>query len=279
MDIVADLAIPLPLTVIGTMLGVPRADHVQVKAWASALGGIADLDPTPEGLERAIRDWRRSALMRGAHRHAPAPTWEESVRGTGDRRGGRRPAVHLNWYICQVLLIAGHETTTGLLGNAVQLLLAHPDVLEAVRQTPHMLPGFIEEVLRYDSPVQVRTRLATQELPLGGQRVAAGQALLLLVGAATATRVCSGTRTVSISGGRPTTIWPSAKDPTIAWAPLWHAWRAGWPEILLEKLPKLALAPGAQLCRPPNLACGAGSRCRSCSRRRCRHFPVRPLTL
>ena len=70
-----------------------------------------------------------------------------------------------------MLLIAGHETTTGLLGNAVQLLLAHPDVLEAVRQTPHMLPGFIEEVLRYDSPVQVRTRLATQELPLRGQRV------------------------------------------------------------------------------------------------------------
>ena len=257
MDIVADLAIPLPLTVIGTMLGVPRADHVQVKAWASALGGIADLDPNPEGLERALRALEAFRDYVGGliatHQRQPGKNLLGAL-VTVEEAGVRLSPDELV-AICQVLLIAGHETTTGLLGNAVQLLLAHPDVLEAVRQTPHMLPGFIEEVLRYDSPVQVRTRLATQELPLGGQRVAAGQALLLLVGAA----------------NRDPRMFRDPDCFDLQRTPNHHLAFGEGPhyclgaalarlegrmavEILLEKLPKLALAPGSQLRRQPNFS-------------------------
>jgi hypothetical protein len=173
--------------------------------------------------------------------------------------------------ICQVLLIAGHETTTGLLGNAVQLLLARPDVLAAVRQTPQLLPGFIEEVLRYDSPVQVRTRLATQELPLGGQRVAAGQALLLLVGAA----------------NRDPQVFRDPDHVDIQRTPNHHLAFGEGPhyclgaalarlegritvEILLERCRSWPWPLGRSYVGSPILACGAGSRCRSCSRDGCR---------
>jgi cytochrome P450 len=257
MDIVTDVAIPLPLTVIGTMLGVPREDHVQVKAWASALGGIADLDPNPEVLARALQALEafRDYVGRLIATHQRQPGDDllgalVTVEEAGDRISPDELVA-----ICQVLLIAGHETTTCLLGNAVQLLLAHPDVLEAVRQTPPLLPGFIEEVLRYDSPVQVRTRLATQELPLGGQRVAAGQAVLLLVGAA----------------NRDPRMFRDPDQVDIQRTPNHHLAFGEGPhyclgaalarlegriavEILLEKMPKLALAPGSQLRRQPNFS-------------------------
>jgi cytochrome P450 len=257
MDIVTDLAIPLPLTVISTMLGVRRADHVHVKAWASVLGGIADLDPNPGVLERALQALEafRDYVGRLIAKHQRQPGDDllgalVTVEEAGDRLSPDELVA-----ICQVLLIAGHETTTGLLGNAVQLLLAHPDVLAALRQTPQLLPGFIEEVLRYDSPVQVRTRLATQELPLGGQRVAAGQALMLLLGAA----------------NRDPRVFRDPDRFDLQRTPNHHLAFGEGPhyclgaalarlegriavEILLETMPKLALAPGSQLRRQPNFS-------------------------
>jgi cytochrome P450 len=255
MDIVSDLAIPLPLTVIGTMLGVPREDHVRLKGWASALGGIADLDPTPEVLEQALRASGafRDYVDRLIAKHQRQPGDDllgtlVSLEEAGDQLS---PAELVG--ICQVLLIAGHETTTCLLGNAVQLLLTHPDILGAVRQAPQLLPGLIEEVLRYDSPVQVRTRVATQDVELGGQRAGAGQALLLLLGAA----------------NRDPRAFRDADHFDIHRMPNHHlAFGEGSHyclgaalarlegriavEILLESMPNLALAPGSEIQRQPN---------------------------
>jgi cytochrome P450 len=254
MDIVTDLAIPLPLTVISTMLGVPRQDHVQVKAWASALGGIADLDPNPEVLEQALQALqafhtfvgRLIATQRQTENNLLAALL--AVEEAGDQLS---PGELVG--ICQVLLIAGHETTTCLLGNAVQQLLADADILGAVRQAPQLLPGFIEEILRYDSPVQVRTRVATQDLELAGQRVATGQGLLLLLGAA----------------NRDPRVFRNPDHFDMRRMPNHHLAFGEGPhyclgaalarlesrvalEILLERMPRLALAPGSKIHRQPN---------------------------
>jgi cytochrome P450 len=255
MDIVTDLAIPLPLTVIGTMLGVPREDHVRVKAWANTFGGVADLDPTPVALERALqaseafRDYV-GRLIAGHQRHpgddllgALVAVEEAGDQLTPDELVG----------ICQVLLIAGHETTTCLLGNAVQLLLARPNVFEEVRRASQVLPGFIEEVLRYDSPVPVRTRVAIQDLELGGQRVVTGESLLLLLGAA----------------NRDPRVFSSPDYFDILRMPNHHLAFGEGPhyclgsalarleariamELLLANMPKLTLAPGVEIHRQPN---------------------------
>lgn len=166
MDLVADLAVPLPLTVIGSMLGMPPADHPQVKAWANALGGIADLDPGEERLEHALaalHDFRAyvEGLIAGGHSEFLA-----TLQGT--------PSEELVGLV-QVLLIAGHETTTCLLGNAVRLLAGAPF---------ESLPRAVEEVARYDSPVALRTRRVASAFTLGGQDLRAGETVLVLLGAA-----------------------------------------------------------------------------------------------
>jgi pimeloyl-[acyl-carrier protein] synthase len=255
MDLVADLAIPLPLTVIGTMLGVPRGDHARVKAWASALGGIADLDPAPDVLDHALRaleafrDYVGTLIAR--HQRQPGDDLLGAL--VAVEESGDQLSFDELVGICQVLLIAGHETTTCLLGNAVQLLLAHPHILEALRQTPRLLPAFIEEVLRYDSPVPVRTRVATEDLEVGGQRVARDQTALILVGAA----------------NRDPRIFSDPDHFDIRRTPNHHLAFGEGPhyclgaalarlegriavELLLERMSTLALAPGAEIRRQPN---------------------------
>ena len=83
-----------------------------------------------------------------------------------------------------LLLLAGNETTTNLLGNAVDALLEHPEQLERVFGDPSLVPGWIEETLRWDSPVQMLTRETTQEVDLAGVRIPAGARVALLLGSA-----------------------------------------------------------------------------------------------
>jgi cytochrome P450 len=255
MDIVADLAIPLPLTVIGTMLGVPRQDHLQVKAWASALGGIADLDPNPAVLEQALQSLQafRNFVARLIATHDRQSENNLLAALVAVEEAGDQLSPGELVGICQVLLIAGHETTTCLLGNAVQQLLSNADILGALRQDLQLLPGFIEEILRHESPVQVRTRVARQDLELAGQRVATGQGLLLLLGAA----------------NRDPRVFRNPDRFDMRRTPNHHLAFGEGPhyclgaalarlesrvalEILLQRMPRLALAPGSKIHRQPN---------------------------
>jgi len=83
-----------------------------------------------------------------------------------------------------LLLVAGNETTTNLLGNAVDALLAHPDQLARVSADPRLIPGLVEETLRYDGPVQFLTRRTTREVELYGQRIPAQASVVALLGSA-----------------------------------------------------------------------------------------------
>jgi hypothetical protein len=83
-----------------------------------------------------------------------------------------------------LLLVAGHETTVNLIGNGVWALLQHPDQLRRLRDHPELIDTAVEELLRFDSPVQMTSRTPTRDLELGGQRISAGQTVVLFLGAA-----------------------------------------------------------------------------------------------
>ena len=186
MDVMSTLAVPLPITVIARMLGVPEEDQSRIKKWSDDLGSVADNDPGSEVLERA-----QESL--GQMREYIVDVIARLTRKPGDdllsalikvEESGDRLSHDELFGIVQVMLIAGQETTTNLLGNGLHALLAHPDQLQRLRDKPDLWAGAIEECLRYDSPVQSRTRVVTADIELGGQRIAAGQTLFLLVGAA-----------------------------------------------------------------------------------------------
>ena len=185
-DIMNGLAVPLPIAVITRMLGMPEADQARLKAWSDDLASVADNDPREEVLERAqqslsaMRGHVLSAVAERTHRRGPDLL---SALIAAEEAGDRLAPDELFGTV-QVLLIAGQETTTNLIGNALHALLEHPDALARLRAEPALMASAVEECARWDTPVQARTRVATADLELGGQAVSAGQTLFLLLGAA-----------------------------------------------------------------------------------------------
>ena len=186
LDVMAELAVPLPMTVICRMLGIPPTDQARIKRWSDDLGSIADNDPSIEVLERAQQSL---GLMReyilgviAARTRAPGDDLLSAL--IAAEESGDRLSPDELFGTVQVLLIAGQETTTCLIGNAVHALLTNPDQLARLRQSPALMATAVEECLRWDSPVQSRTRVATADMDIGGQRIPAGQTLFLLLGAA-----------------------------------------------------------------------------------------------
>ncbi|MFY1679638.1 MULTISPECIES: cytochrome P450 [unclassified Streptomyces] len=190
-DLVAEFAAPLPILVICELLGVPGEDHRMLRANALALqgagtgrsGGRADRHARAEAAaEEFTAYFRREAERRRD------PEWDDRddlltllVRA---RDGEAALSTELIVATCVHLLTAGHETTTNLLAKAVLALRAHPSALRELRKSPALIPGAIEELLRYDPPVQAITRRASDEAVLGGLRVARGSRVVALLGSA-----------------------------------------------------------------------------------------------
>lgn len=186
LDLMSVLAVPLPVGVICDLLGVPPEDQTRVKHWSDLLGGIADLDPEPNRLRLALEASEQFAAFvdelvtqqRGHHTESLLSALVE-VEQEGDKLGREEL-----FGLCQVLLIAGQETTTCLLGNACHLLAHREDLQQALRDDPETIPAFVEECVRWESPVQIRTRLAVEDAELGPASIKAGQAVQILIGAA-----------------------------------------------------------------------------------------------
>jgi cytochrome P450 len=189
MDVIADLAYPLPVTVIAEMLGVPPEDRARFKKWSDEisffLSGNAAEAP-PEELRRSLHsrgelvDYFRAVVAR---RRAQPQADLLTALAQAEEAGGRlsEDEVYDN---AVLLLIAGNETTTNLIGNGLLALLRHPDQLRKLQADPSLIPNAVEELLRYDGPVQFTTRVAKTDLTLGGQAVRAGQMVFLMLGAA-----------------------------------------------------------------------------------------------
>jgi len=187
MDVVTDLADPVPLTVIGELLGVPTADNPMLKRWSDHFAAFLDGSTlTPETAAQALQSigefmvyFRRLTLSRRGAPRADLLQALADAEVEGDRLSEDELLAN-----CVLLLAAGHETTTNLIANGLLALLQHREQLEALRDEPSLLPGAVNELLRFESPVQQTERLALDAAELGGVEIAAGQLILIILGAA-----------------------------------------------------------------------------------------------
>jgi hypothetical protein len=187
MDLITDLANPLPVIVIGEMMGLPREDRHLLKGWSDTLVGFLGAPlQTPEMFEEAVRgitsmeDYLRQVIAE--RRKRPGEDLISQLLAAEEQGGLLNEKEVLS--TCSLVLFAGHETTTNLMGNAVNALLEHPDQLAVLQREPGAVASAIEEVLRFDSPVQRQIRLAGEDLEVGGQHISKGQVLVLVIGSA-----------------------------------------------------------------------------------------------
>jgi cytochrome P450 len=185
-DLVEDLALPLPIMVIGELLGIPRADRGRCRAWTDWIGHVIDPIVTPDmqvAMNRAATEFGAYLTEQIRLRRAnPGPDLLSSLVRTDD--AGER--LTDDEVVANVLLLfnAGHETTVNLIGNGMLALLRHPDQMTLLRETPGLMSQAVEELIRYDSPVQVGARIMAADVPLGGTTIPAGAKVMLLYGAA-----------------------------------------------------------------------------------------------
>jgi cytochrome P450 len=186
-DLVQTLAYPLPVLVIAELLGFPRQDHAKLKRWSDEMAAALGFIPTEDDRIRAAkaRDEMRDyffdqivpRLRRSPDNSLVSRLLEMEARGEGLNED--------ELFSNSVLLLgAGHETTTGLISNGVLALLQHRDQLDALRADPSLIGSTVDELLRYDPPVQWVSRTAGQDLELGGQTIRRGELVLASLGAA-----------------------------------------------------------------------------------------------
>lgn len=186
MDVIRDFAYPLPVAVIAEMIGVPREDSERFKAWSDELAAFIGSAAATDKYARAargmteMRDYFRR--MVAARRTQP----REDIMSrliTAEERGDALSEDELV-ATCVMLLFAGHETTTNLIGNGVLALLHNPGELRALRDEPSLAVSAVEELLRYDGPNQAMVRIATEDFDLDGRRIRHGDRLFLMLNAA-----------------------------------------------------------------------------------------------
>jgi cytochrome P450 len=184
MDLSAEYAFPLPITVIAELLGVPTADQHRFKEWSDAIISPA-LDP---------KDMERFFEQMGAfvgyltdffaqRRAAPTDDLVSALLAARDESDALTEQEVFGTVV--LLIVAGHETTVGLIGNAVLNLLEHPDQLALLQDDPTLIPSAIEEILRYEGPVERSlNRWAATDVELGGQTIRRGDLVIPILTAA-----------------------------------------------------------------------------------------------
>lgn len=260
LELMAELAAPLPSIVTAEMLGVPAGDHRQLKAWSADFAEIlGNFQHNPDRAARTLAA-------------AEALTAYFQARIAGLRRGDGRPGLVASLLAAElhgdrlseaevvanaiITMVGGQETTTNLIGNGVLALLRHPEQWARLRACPDLVPVAIEELLRFESPSQHTARLAPADGNLRGRTIRRGQAVVAVMAAA----------------NRDPEAFPQPERLDVARQPNHHL-AFGWGahfcfgaalarieaqealRALLASFPRLSLAPGAEpLVWRPNLA-------------------------
>jgi cytochrome P450 len=187
-DFVDDFALRLPLSVIGSLLGIPEADHEEILAGTQVIRTVGTGGRSPQEDRAAIgqAQERLHAYFTGlvaAKRREPGEDLVSALISSRDGDGRLSEAELVS--SCFLLLFAGYQTTSDFLGNAVVALLTHPEELAELRADPDLLPDAVEELLRFDGSVPVSSfRFATEDLEIGGVQVPAGSIVTIVLSSA-----------------------------------------------------------------------------------------------
>lgn len=187
-DLIEDFAAQIPVEVIGNLLAIPRDERGPLREWSLAI--LSALEPAPgEALlaraNAAVTEFidYLKRLVADRARHPGDPEVDMLTRlMRGDAEGTLTE--HELMHNCIFLLNAGHETTTNLIGNGAHVLMTHRDQLDRLVAEPALIAPAVEELLRYESPIQLNNRLTTAPLPVSDRTIPAGTFVTLAIGAA-----------------------------------------------------------------------------------------------
>jgi cytochrome P450 len=185
-EVIEEFATPLPVAVIAELLGVPEADRHKLRPWSQDIVAMYELDHTAEEAERAVRASEEfSDYLRylGHQRHAN-PRDDLITALIQAQEAGDKLSEDEYVSVCVLLLNAGHEATVNVIGNGLFALLQNPDQLVLVRDNPRLIPTAIEELMRYDTPLQLFRRWVLAEVEYMGFTFKPGDELGLMFGAA-----------------------------------------------------------------------------------------------
>jgi cytochrome P450 len=186
MDAIAQFAYPLPAIVIGKLLGAPEDGREQFMRWSKTIVDFVGTGHADEARalanEQTLEEFR--AFLEPIIRDRRAHPQDDLISILASSDEGERLTEDEIVSTCIVLLFAGHETTANLIGNGLLALLRHPEQLALLRAEPERMPAAVEELLRYDSPVQRNRRLAMQDMTFGGKEIGKGDSVLVFMGSA-----------------------------------------------------------------------------------------------
>jgi unspecific monooxygenase len=252
-DLLTDVAEPLPVAVIAEMLGIPESDRAPLRPWSADICGMYELNPSEETAEKAVRasveftEYLRELIA--ARRKEPGDDLVSGLIAAHDE--GDRLTEQEMISTCVLLLNAGHEATVNATVNGWWALFRNPDQLAALRGDRSLIPTAVEELMRYDTPLQLFERWVLEDIEIDGTTVPRGAEIALLFGSANHDpKVFASPESLDLSRSDNPHISFSAGIHYCIGAPLARLELAASLGALLEKAPTLALA--AEPERKPN---------------------------
>ncbi|GAA3040641.1 cytochrome P450 [Streptomyces glomeratus] len=252
-DLLRDVAEPLPVAVIAEMLGIPEGDRAQLRPWSADICGMYELNPSPETARKAVRaSVEFSAYLRELIARRRKEPGEDLISGLiAAHDEGDRLTEQEMISTCVLLLNAGHEATVNATVNGWWALFRHPDQLAALRADHSLVPSAVEELMRYDTPLQLFERWVLDDIEIDGTTVPRGAEIAMLFGSANHDPVVfAAPEKLDLTRRENPHISFSAGIHYCIGAPLARLELAASMTALLQKAPTLRLA--AEPRRKPN---------------------------
>jgi cytochrome P450 len=181
-DLIAEVAEPLPVTVIAELLGIPEADRHLLRPWSAAICGMYELNPPRETAAAAVRAAQEfSDYLRGLARRRAADPQDDLISALAAVEGLSEDELIGT---CVLLLNAGHEATVNVTGNGWWALFRDPGQLQKLQTNAALVPAAVEELMRYDTPLQMFERWVLEDIEVRGRTIRKGQEVALLFGSA-----------------------------------------------------------------------------------------------